>query len=153
MSSGPVTFMTITLKVRIILENIWRRVVGNVQINISPLNIFLNLLLPARFHQNDQAVFGHCEYQRLNMLYYYVNISTITSIFSIIFEGKMFINTWPTTLLQILHRFILNSQVTVKRVEHADDNFLPKTCGRIWVMQFEGQVECSYEEQITINDE
>ena len=39
-----------------ILQNIWRRVVGNVLINISPSNIFPNMLLPQRFHLHCQAV-------------------------------------------------------------------------------------------------
>ena len=39
-----------------ILQNIWRRVVGNIGINISPSNIFLAMLLRARFDQNCQAV-------------------------------------------------------------------------------------------------
>ena len=47
--------LTITLKLRMILQNISRGVVGNVLINVSPSNIFLTLLLPAIFHQNCKA--------------------------------------------------------------------------------------------------
>ena len=39
-----------------LLENIWRRVVGNILMNISPLNISWNMLLAKRFHQNHHAV-------------------------------------------------------------------------------------------------
>ena len=39
-----------------ILQNIVRKVVGNVLINISPLNSFLTVLLPGRFHQICPAV-------------------------------------------------------------------------------------------------
>ena len=39
-----------------LLENIWRSFVGNVQMNISTSNIFPNMLLDKRFHQNYQAV-------------------------------------------------------------------------------------------------
>ena len=31
-------------------------------INISPRNMFLIMLLPARFHKNGQGAFGHSEY-------------------------------------------------------------------------------------------
>ena len=39
-----------------ILQNIWRRVVGNVLIYISPSNIFLTMFLPARFYLICPAV-------------------------------------------------------------------------------------------------
>ena len=52
LSSGSIILLTVTLKVRMILQNIWRRVVGYVLIAISLTNIFLTLLLPAIFHQN-----------------------------------------------------------------------------------------------------
>ena len=39
-----------------LLENIWRRVVGNILMNISPSNISWNMLLAKRFHQNNQTV-------------------------------------------------------------------------------------------------
>ena len=58
--------MTITLLLRMILQNTSRRVVGNVWINISPSNIFLIVHLPARFDQNCQAVFRRCEYLCVN---------------------------------------------------------------------------------------
>ena len=38
-----------------ILQNILRRYVGDVQMNISPSNNFINMLSPQRFHQNRQA--------------------------------------------------------------------------------------------------
>ena len=41
--------MAITLKLRMISLNICRKDVDNVGFNISPWNIFLNMLLPARF--------------------------------------------------------------------------------------------------------
>ena len=45
LSSGSFIHLTITLELKKILQNIWRRVVGSVLINISPWNIFLILLL------------------------------------------------------------------------------------------------------------
>ena len=54
--------LTITSELSLILQNIWRRVVGNVLNNISHSNIFPVLLLPARFHQNRQAAFGRREH-------------------------------------------------------------------------------------------
>ena len=41
-----------------ILQNIWKRVVGNDQMNISPSNNFTKMLLAERFHRNRQADFG-----------------------------------------------------------------------------------------------
>ena len=38
-----------------ILQKIWRRIVSNIVIHISPSNIFLTLLLPERSQQNCQA--------------------------------------------------------------------------------------------------
>ena len=42
-----------------ILQNICRRDVGSVLINISSSNIFPTMLSLKRFHQNRQAAFGH----------------------------------------------------------------------------------------------
>ena len=50
------------LELKMISQNISRRVVGSVLINISPSNIFPTMLLLERFHQACQAVFGHCEH-------------------------------------------------------------------------------------------
>ena len=58
LSSGSLILMTIISKLRIVLQNISKRVISNVLINISPSNIFLNMLLPALCHQNCQAAFG-----------------------------------------------------------------------------------------------
>ena len=52
MSYGLLILLMITLELTMILQHISRRVVGYVLINISPSNIFLIKLLPARFHQN-----------------------------------------------------------------------------------------------------
>ena len=49
-------FLTITFELGIILQNIRRRVVGIVLINISPSNILPIMLYAARYHQNCQAV-------------------------------------------------------------------------------------------------
>ena len=49
-----------------ILEIIRRRVVGNVLIDISPSNIFQNILLLRRFPQNCQIVYGRCERSWVN---------------------------------------------------------------------------------------
>ena len=62
MSSGPMILLTITLKQRMILQNIGRRVEGNVQVDISSSNSFLILLLPAKYHQKCQATFGCCKH-------------------------------------------------------------------------------------------
>ena len=48
--------LTITQKSRIILQDIWRRVVGNVLINISPSNMFPYMPLEKRINQNSAAV-------------------------------------------------------------------------------------------------
>ena len=50
MLSGSVILLTITSKFKISLQNIWRKVVGNVLINISPWNIFPTLFSPLSFH-------------------------------------------------------------------------------------------------------
>ena len=55
--------LTITFELGIILQNIRRRVVGNVLINISPSNILPIVLKPERFLQNGQAGFGRCEHE------------------------------------------------------------------------------------------
>ena len=44
--SGSIILLTITFKLRMILQNIRRRVIVNVLINILPSNISLTLLLP-----------------------------------------------------------------------------------------------------------
>ena len=54
--------LTITKKLRMILQNILRRVVDNVPTNIAPSNNFLIMLLHAKFHHKFQAAFGHCEF-------------------------------------------------------------------------------------------
>ena len=41
-----------------ILQTIWRRVVGNVFINISASNIYLTMIFYARFHKNCSTAFG-----------------------------------------------------------------------------------------------
>ena len=56
LSSGSLILMTTIFELRLILQNIWRRVVIYILINISPSNIFLNMFSPAIFHQNCQAV-------------------------------------------------------------------------------------------------
>ena len=65
--SGSMILLTITFELRMISQNIWRRVVGNVLINISPSNIFLTLLLPVWFYQICQSAFGRCD-NELNWL-------------------------------------------------------------------------------------
>ena len=62
LSSGSVILLTITFKMRMILQTIWRRVVGNVLIDFSPSIILLTLLLPAKYHQTCAAAFGRCEH-------------------------------------------------------------------------------------------
>ena len=60
--SASMALFTITSELRMISQNIWRRVVENVLMNIFPLNIFLLVRLPASFYQNCQAAFGRCEH-------------------------------------------------------------------------------------------
>ena len=57
MSSGLMILLTITLELRMILQNISRGVVGSVLMNISPSNILPIVLKSERFHQNCQAGF------------------------------------------------------------------------------------------------
>ena len=52
--------LTITLKLIMILLNMGRKVFGYILINISPSNIFLTMLLSARFCQNCLAAFSRC---------------------------------------------------------------------------------------------
>ena len=54
--------MMITFELRMILQNILRRVVGNVLINISPPNILPIMMQFERFLQNCQAGSGSCEH-------------------------------------------------------------------------------------------
>ena len=56
--SGSMIVLTITLKFKKILENISRKDVAGVLINIPPSNIFPIKHLPKRFYQNCQAVFA-----------------------------------------------------------------------------------------------
>ena len=51
-SSASKILSTITLKLNIILQNIWRRVFGSDLMNISPSNIFPSMLLLKMLHQN-----------------------------------------------------------------------------------------------------
>ena len=62
LSSGSKLLLTITLRLRMVLQDIWRKVVGNILINSSPSNIFQTLLLPSKYHWNREAAFGRCEY-------------------------------------------------------------------------------------------
>ena len=49
-----------------ILQTIQKRLVDNVVINISPPNIFPDMLLTEKFHRNCQAAFfSHYGYQRV----------------------------------------------------------------------------------------
>ena len=57
-----------------ILQNISRRVVDNVLINISPSTIFLNMLSLKRFHQNCQADLAVVSINGLTLLMPYMHI-------------------------------------------------------------------------------
>ena len=48
-----------------ILQNIWRRAVVNIMVDISLSNIFRSMLLPARFQQDYEAALGRCERQQV----------------------------------------------------------------------------------------
>ena len=52
---------TITLEVGMILQNIWKRIVCIVRINISPSNIFPFMLSLESYPQHCQATFWHCK--------------------------------------------------------------------------------------------
>ena len=56
LTSGSMILKTIILELHMVLQNIWKKVVGYDLFNISPSNIFLFMLLPARFNQNCQVV-------------------------------------------------------------------------------------------------
>ena len=56
LSSRSVLLLTVSLELEIILQNIWRRVVGGVLIDTTPSNIFSTMLLLKRFHQVFQAL-------------------------------------------------------------------------------------------------
>ena len=58
--------LTITWKSRIILQNIWRRVVDSSLMNISPPNIVCKFLLLERYRQNCQAVFAATDMNGVN---------------------------------------------------------------------------------------
>ena len=60
LSSGSVILLTITWNLRMVIQNISRRVVDNVLNNISP-NIFKNMPSFERFNQNEQAAFCRTE--------------------------------------------------------------------------------------------
>ena len=60
LSSGSMLLLMINFDLRMILQNLWRRVVGNVLMNISPSNILLTMLLPTKYHQSCSAAFGRC---------------------------------------------------------------------------------------------
>ena len=49
MSSASIILLTVILKMNITLQNIWRRFVGLVLINISPSNIFPIMLFPESY--------------------------------------------------------------------------------------------------------
>ena len=59
LTSGSKILYRIPLELRKILQTFPRKVVGNVLNNITPSYIFLITLLPAQFHQNCKADFGH----------------------------------------------------------------------------------------------
>ena len=73
LSSGSLAFLTITQKLRMLLENISRRVVVNILMNISPSNISLNMLLAKRFHQIHQAVLAAVSINGLRSLNHHKN--------------------------------------------------------------------------------
>ena len=52
--------LAITLKLIMDLQNISRRIVGNFLIDITPTNIFLTLLLLAKYHLNCEVALGDC---------------------------------------------------------------------------------------------
>ena len=75
---------TITFELRMILQNISRRVVGNVLINISPSNILPIMLKPVNFHQHCQAGFGRCEYLWVKVA---CGVNYSTQVFQFLFEN------------------------------------------------------------------
>ena len=61
LSSGSLILSKITWNLRMILQNIWRGVVGIVMINISSPNIIPNVPTTQTFWQNCQTAFGYGE--------------------------------------------------------------------------------------------
>ena len=59
------TFFTVIQNMRWLLQNILRRVVCNVLMNISTSNIFLIMFLPAMLYQKYQTATGRCEHYGL----------------------------------------------------------------------------------------
>ena len=62
LSSASVVLLTITSYSRMVSQNISRGVLVNVLMNISPSNIFPNVLLPVEFHQNCPSVLCYGEH-------------------------------------------------------------------------------------------
>ena len=60
--SGAMILLTITFEMGMILQKIWRGVVGNVLTIISHSNILPILQKSERFHQNSQTGFSRCEH-------------------------------------------------------------------------------------------
>ena len=58
--------LSILFELAIILQTIWRSVVGNALINISLSIIFLNMILPEMFHQNCKSVLAVVSNNGLN---------------------------------------------------------------------------------------
>ena len=80
LSSGILILLAINLELKIILQNIWRRVVDNDLINISPSNYFLVMFLPTKFHQYCQAPFGRCGHWGVKLH------TPFNSLFSLLFQ-------------------------------------------------------------------
>ena len=132
LSSGSKKLLTITLNLGIILQNIWRLVARNVQINISPSNIFTNTPSSERFHQSCQIAYGSYEHQWVNPLILAAAESTWQfwwnlwreSILKKNFDGDMLIRTLPATFLEKNCKIIVNSKVIIKSIIDPDDNLL-----------------------------
>ena len=58
LSSEAMILLKLTLKLRSKIQKFWRRIVGIVLNNVSPLNIFPSMLFPARFCQKRRVAFG-----------------------------------------------------------------------------------------------
>ena len=91
--------LTITCKLIMNLQNIWRRVVGIDMMYVSPSNIFIYFFLDERFCQICQATFGRCRQLLVSLIQAACGAQNLTrlllwyfcnqSIFQIILEKEI----------------------------------------------------------------
>ena len=124
-----------------ILQNIWRKVVGHVLSNIYQSKMFLFTLLRANFHQNYQAAFGCCEHKWVNQF------SPVAAKTALLIQGYTYHNSifWKNILRIIVQRnsaynspsSILRSNISLSlyssKVSEYQTTFLVGTRSHEWV--------------------